>query len=591
MTSADENAPIPESLISAISVLDSLVRTGMEHIVLCPGSRSAPLAYAIAALEQANILHAHVRLDERSASFLALGIAKATQRPVAVVTTSGTAVGELLPAMMEAFHSGIPLLALTADRPQRLRGTGANQTTYQPGIFTAFVRAQADLTQYPESPAGEQTQYFSEVLAALSGRDPQNWNQPSQTPIGPAHINLSFDTPLTPPAGSAPLLNQWANTLKNRQEYSPISRVDTTAESFLAEEYRPQNSYKTVVIAGDGAGSIAEKFARKLSLPLLAEPSSHARYGETAIEAYPKVLDTSLSEEIERVVLFGHPTLTRQISSLLQRQDIRKAIYMEKPASWCETSKRDETIYTTLVELAEFSGHGVTETAQSAKSWLQRWKDSGRESRQQLLNSLENYRNNGETHERLSGMSLALEAWNKALEHHEILVCGSSNIIRDLDLIAPSASKTPRVYASRGLAGIDGMIATASGISLGGYGRETEFSTAESADPVHLICGDLTYLYDVSSLNIGAYELTPQLHIDVLDDCGGGIFSTLEHGELAQDPAYTHTVERFFRTPHRVRLEDLAHAYQLPEGMSVTIHHVEDSWQEHIKGKPSSSKD
>ncbi|MFW0107515.1 2-succinyl-5-enolpyruvyl-6-hydroxy-3-cyclohexene-1-carboxylic-acid synthase [Rothia sp. P7181] len=591
MTSADDNAPIPESLISAISVLDSLVRAGMEHIVLCPGSRSAPLAYAIAALEQENILRAHIRLDERSASFLALGIAKATQRPVGIVTTSGTAVGELLPAMMEAFHSGIPLLALTADRPQQLRGTGANQTTYQPGIFTSFVRAQADLAAYPESPAGEQTQQFSEVLAVLSGRDPENWNHSSNTPIGPAHINLCFDTPLTPPAGSAPLLTQWANSLKKRQEYISIPRNDTTLESFLSEDYRPHNSYKTVVIAGDGAGPIAEQFARKLSLPLLAEPSSQARYGETAIEAYPKVLESSLSEEIERVVLFGHPTLTRQIAALLHRQDVQRAVYMNEPVSWCEPKKRDETICTTLMELAEFSGYGVGQTVHSSQSWLYRWKESGREFRQRLIKDLESYRHTGESDQRLSGMSLALEAWENALEHHEILVCGSSNIIRDLDLIAPSKSHAPRVYASRGLAGIDGMVATASGISLGGYGRDTEYSSSESADPVRLICGDLTYLYDASSLNIGPHELTPRLHIDVLDDCGGGIFATLEHGTLAQDSAYAHTVERFFRTPHRVRLEDLAHAYQLPEGMSVTIHHVEDSWQEHIKGKPSSSTD
>jgi len=162
-------------MLSAISVLDSLIRAGMRHIVLSPGSRSAPLAYAVAAAETAGAIVAHVRVDERTAGFTALGIAKASGRPVGLVCTSGTALGEYVPAVMEAYHTGVPLAIISADRPEKLRGTGANQTTFQHNLYGRFVRASADLTRYPEQSEGEQTQAFKRCLAALTGRGAHNW--------------------------------------------------------------------------------------------------------------------------------------------------------------------------------------------------------------------------------------------------------------------------------------------------------------------------------------------------------------------------------------------------------------------------------
>ena len=157
-------------MLSAVAVLDSLIRAGMRHVVVSPGSRSAPLAYAVAAAEEAGALVAHVRVDERVAAFTALGIAKASRLPVGLVCTSGTALGEYLPAVMEAYHAGVPLAIMSADRPVRLRGTGANQTTVQTDFFSPFVRASADLISYPEHNPGAADRRF---YGMFSGADRQ----------------------------------------------------------------------------------------------------------------------------------------------------------------------------------------------------------------------------------------------------------------------------------------------------------------------------------------------------------------------------------------------------------------------------------
>jgi len=214
-------------MLSAVAVLDSLIRAGMRHVVVSPGSRSAPLAYAVAAAEEAGALVAHVRVDERVAAFTALGIAKASRLPVGLVCTSGTALGEYLPAVMEAYHAGVPLAIMSADRPVRLRGTGANQTTVQTDFFSPFVRASADLTSYPEHNPGQQTADFMACLAALTGSDAQDWSRASDEPVGPAHINVCFDAPLIPSARTAAILPTWAASL--------AEHIAPGAASYLAD--------------------------------------------------------------------------------------------------------------------------------------------------------------------------------------------------------------------------------------------------------------------------------------------------------------------------------------------------------------------
>ena len=564
--------PVPASIFTAVSVLDSLVRIGMRHVVVSPGSRSAPLVYAVAALEEAGVVQTYVRTDERTAGFTALGLAKSLNEPVGIIVTSGTAVGNLMPAVMEADHQGLPLVVLSADRPPRLRGTGANQTTNQVNFFGSHVRATVDLTAYPEGSTGEQTVGFNECLAALTGCDAHVWGNASGTPAGPVQVNCAFDTPLTPNDAAEQILPQWAQSLKEVDRPASVIAADPTVEPWLGSDHLPAEGYRTVVVAGDGAGAIAAEFAQKLGLPLFAEPSSNALFSVNAICAYREVLSESLGQQIERAVVFGHPTLSRPISALLDNADVEKAIYEPAPVAWYAPGRRSEKPYKYIADLARFagSGHGVSVVG-SEQSWLNAWVQAGESRRIEHQQNIDRYRESGENSGRAAALALVQDAWNACREDGASLVVGSSNIIRDLDLGVVSRATSPRVYANRGLAGIDGTIATAIGISLAGEsGKERGASKPQK---VRLIVGDLTFLHDASSLNIGPLETKPDVEIIVLNDHGGGIFGTLEHGKLGKKPVYKNAVQRYFTTPVDVDLEALARAYA-SSGISVKIVNV-----------------
>lgn len=552
--------PTPSaSFISAISLLDTLVRAGMRHVVVSPGSRSAPLAYAIAALSEAGVLEAHVRIDERTAAFTALGLAKATGAPVGIVTTSGTAVGQCIPALMEASHSGVPLVLISADRPERLRGTGANQTTRQAGLAPAHTRASISLENYSADPADPQTGYLNLALAAVTGRSPQNWNEPATEPVGPVHINLAFDIPLTPGEADSALLARWARSLTDQPpaKPAPLAPADPAAPAWLRSQNLPAQPRRTVVVAGDGAGPIAADFAQKLGLPLLAEPSSNARFSTAAIEAYRQVLLGELGNRIERVVVFGHPTLSRPVSNLLARTEVEGALYEPAPAPWHEPGRSGLRPVSLLAELADFAGIG-------ADGWLSSWIEQAKQAAEQLHAAVGDYRQGNRparlsgADDRTAGLSLALDAWEQSLADDSVLVVGSSTLIRDLDLIIPVAPASPLIFANRGLAGIDGTLATAAGISLGLNRR------------VRVLVGDLTFLHDSGSLNIGPAERKPNLEVLVYDDRGGGIFATLEHGHLAGTEQFGAAVTRFFTTPHTAHLEALAQAWG-DNGITVRV--------------------
>jgi 2-succinyl-5-enolpyruvyl-6-hydroxy-3-cyclohexene-1-carboxylate synthase len=557
VTSSDSQ---PDAFLTAVSVLDSLIRSGMREVVLAPGSRSAPLAYALAAASEAGVVEVHVRIDERTAGFTALGMAKASGRPVGVVTTSGTAVGELMPAVMEANHSEVPLAILSADRPPRLRGTGANQTTWQQGLYGVHVRASADLVSYPEPEPGDQTVAFTECLAALTGRDPAAWDRPSNRPLGPVQINVAFDVPLTPEPRMRDTLRAWADSVTDLStpvaprradrtvtealddsEHEEAAAVVAEASSAAASVAPGAEAVRTVVVAGDGAGPLARMFAEAADLPLLAEPSSGARSGPNAVGAYQLLLEGELGDQIERVVLFGRPTLSRSVDHLLHRDDVESVIYLPRPVAWALPDRRPETPVETLVEARRFAGRPPS-------SWLERWHAEDARADSDLQRALTAARDrNG----RLNGPLVARAVREAMADDGLALVCGSSNLIRDLDLVPidPQTAHDPMVWSNRGLAGIDGTVATASGIAL------------TRREPLRLLLGDLTLLHDAGSLLFGPGETVPDLQIIVFNDSGGGIFSTLEHGNIAKADGWAGAVERFFGTPHDADVERLVTAH------------------------------
>ena len=283
-------------------VLEQLLEAGTTDIVLAPGSRNAPLSILLAHAEASGRVRLHVRIDERSAGFLALGLAKASGRPVAVATTSGTAVGNLLPAVMEAHHSAVPLVVVSADRPEILRHAGTNQTTLQGGIFGVFALADAQLSSLAGDPAAWRFALRRTLHIGLGTRTLRP---------GPVHLNCSFAEPLMPD-----------ETVVEPASAFFVSPVEGQLEAVLDDPLR------TVVLVGDAppeVGARAREVAEACGWPLLSEPSGNARAGKNAIATY-RLLLGAFADRIERVVVFGHPTLSRPVGALLRRADIELSL-------------------------------------------------------------------------------------------------------------------------------------------------------------------------------------------------------------------------------------------------------------------------
>ena len=389
-------------------LVDELVRQGVREAVLCPGSRNAPLSFALHDADRAGRLRLHVRIDERTAGFLALALAKVSGLPVPVVTTSGTAAVNLHPAVVEADYSDVRLVVLTADRPAELRGTGANQTIDQVRLYGGSVRFFAELSV--EEPVGVAGWRDLVGRALVLGRD------------GPVHLNVAFGEPLMPDADRTP---------------SP-SAADTPAPAGVSRDGSQRSAeggvlaqgLRTVVVAGDRAAPGVRALAEAAGWPLLAEPSSGARAGPNALGTYRLWLDR-LAPEVDQVVLAGRPTLSRPITRLLAREDVevvRLGHHLHTPA--------------------------VTGTADAA--WLDRWTDVDRAARDAVDKVLAEAPMNGPGVARLVAGAVPADG---------LLVAGSSSAIRDLDLADPW-DESPLVLANRGASGIDGTVSTAIGAAL-----------------------------------------------------------------------------------------------------------------------------
>lgn len=514
-------------------LLQALARLGVREVVLAPGSRSAPLAHAVAQAAlavddrdpHAPRLDLHVRIDERSAGFLALGIAKAaaaegSARPVAVVTTSGTAVANLHPAVLEAHHSGLPLLLLTADRPHELRGTGANQTTEQVGLLAPAVRLTLDMPA-PSGRAGEDRDVrhlaSRAVAAALGSRtaDP-----------GPVHLNLAFRDPLVPDAEPWPEPSA-EGLVEVLARGAAAGAGRATEGSADADAGADAGALRTVVVAGDGAGAVARQVAEANGWPLLAEPSSGACGGPMAVPAYRLLLgEPHLGGAVQRVVVLGRPTLSRPVQMLLGRPDVEQLVVTPRGAAWPDAMRNATQVATEVPPtLLDGSRRGPSE-------WAERWRRAGAAAAEAVTGVLAGT-------SVLTGPAVAAQV-AAVSGSEDVLVVGSSNPIRDLDLVAAWA-EPPLVLANRGLAGIDGTLSTAAGVAL------------TVARPVRALVGDLTFLHEVGGLLVGPLERRPDLQVVVANDDGGSIFATLEHG----DDAHRAVFERVFGTPHGADLAAL----------------------------------
>lgn len=680
---AGENAT-ESATVLARETVSELVRAGVRDFVISPGSRSAPLTYALAALEQVGLVRTHVRLDERSAAFFALGLAKSgiylqdsiksrtettgfedgsrtilaasadsatdlsadscnnewfteSYTPVALVVTSGTAVAELGAGIMEAFHAGIPLMVLTADRPRALRGTGANQTTWQEGVYGRYcpVVLDIDATEDVIEESVEKIRCaVSRAWANVSGRMRQ---------CCPIHINLCFAPPLVSSenwdipqdllqvesgedaaifprvAGNLTPPHQSAGSSLGKEETPGESGSVGQAEGRLkgalaasnktnrVQEFSaPRPEAKTVVVLADQCPQAVQTAAASWGLPVLAEPTVPVGIGSAVQIAHgPQVLP-AMASEIRQVIVAGHATLSRSVAALLSRMDI--PIY-SLPSLGAKTNLTGKYVETSVERVGEVFPKAAD------TSWLQRWQraahaveeayrrcvdsravtvwqnskyaaldsrpgspgktaeevalkkstkvvfaTSGDTARASLASEvahrlrLSHSDNSAELEESLRELEMGIDPFAFARIYEDVYapgasqgctppltMLGASNTIRAFDLAA-RGGRGIRYCANRGLSGIDGNISTALGLAAG-TGRA-----------VRLIAGDLTCLHDLTGLLTGQLEKQPVVQVMVLNDRGGNIFATLEHGEQR----YREVFPRYFLTPQRFDFSALA---------------------------------
>jgi 2-succinyl-5-enolpyruvyl-6-hydroxy-3-cyclohexene-1-carboxylate synthase len=537
--------------VAATALLDGLVRAGVVDIVVSPGARSQALALAAAAFARGGQLALHVRVDERVAGFTALGLAVESGRPVAVVCTSGTAVANLHPAVLEAHHSGVPLIVLSADRPVELRGIGSNQTTVQPGIFSTTVRAQWDVAA-PVGAADEAAN--ARELGAAAVRASLD---------GPVHLNLAYREPLSgaaqEPLSSVAIESDAVSAAPEPTSASAsapgATRTPTqSVDDPVIVDLQPDDC--TVVIAGHGAGPHAEALAVALGAPLIAEVSSGARFGRHAVVAYRDVLRGPHGVAVARAIVFGHPTLSREVPQLLERSDVDVIIVRTPGVEPYNPGRRGRVV-------DEVHAVGAPDPA-VVRRWVGGWVSMSRAVLESQAPadpapdlSLAVSENSGvraafakaelavmraTIDRRMLTRALWASTWP-----HDRLVLAASRLIRVADAIVPGKAIT--VHANRGLAGIDGTVATATGIAL------AVSASSVQAGTTRVLLGDLAMVHDAGALLVPLPD-DVRLHVFVGNDGGGTIFDDLEVAQTANADDFTTVM----RTPLRTDFAALAAA-------------------------------
>ncbi|MGN6244970.1 MAG: 2-succinyl-5-enolpyruvyl-6-hydroxy-3-cyclohexene-1-carboxylic-acid synthase [Motilibacteraceae bacterium] len=543
----------PSTALARVLV-DELVRGGVREVVLAPGSRNAPLAFALHDADAAGRLRLHVRIDERSAAFLALGLAKASQVPVAVACTSGTAAANFHPAVLEADAAGVPLVVLTADRPAELQGTGANQTADQVRLYGGAVRLAAYLAAPADLP-GELASARAQVCRLLTSAAGELDGDP-----GPVHADVAFREPLVPDGNEdRPAdLPGWAG----RPDGGPWTRVSVPAPSWAGPLDGPaalgSSWSRTLVVVGDcppDVARLARRLAGQRGWPLVAEPS-----GGPGLAHGPLLLgaaDWLDAHRPQRVLVVGRPTLTRPVQRLLADPLVQVEVVATSPR-WADAGRQAAAVHhvswlDAALRQPSTAPQGAwltpaPEPAETDAVWAAAWGEASTAAAKAVDNVLAD----------AWPSSLAVaRAVVDALPEGALLVLGSSSVVRDVDLVAPlPAGRT--VLANRGLAGIDGTVSTALGAALAA--QRSRWA------PAVALLGDLTFLHDSNGLVVGPDEPRPDLTFVVVNDDGGGIFTLLEQGS----PEHTASFERVFGTPHGVDLAALGAATRTPHTLATT---------------------
>lgn len=486
----------------ARGIVRQLIEAGITDVVLSPGSRNAPISIALYSAQEVGLVKLHIRIDERTAGFLALGIAKASRRPVAILCTSGTAVANYHPAVLEAHHSQIPLLVITADRPAFLRQTGANQTTLQARIFGTAVSFSADIS----APYSQ----LNEVLSNLHH--------------GPVHLNVQLDEPL--------LSDDESDWLAGA---IPGHWID--GELTKSEELKLLHARGVIVVGHDRAGLSVEeieKFASEIGWPLIVEDplSFSSAVSHASLFLASQRIRELLRPEIAIVV--GRTTLSRSINVLVKSAG--QEFVIDPRIATVDVKRNATQIFLSLPEVEKKFDQDPT--------WSSLWYSYG-ERTAALLSGVPLW----------SEQNIARTIGTKLMPGTTLFV-SSSRPIRDLEGFAlPRAGV--ETFANRGLAGIDGNISTALGI-------------ASQRESTVALMGDLSFLHDITGLIGSMSQPCINVLIVVVNNDGGGIFSTLSQNGV---PGF----EQIFGTPHGLDLTAISASFGLDTTTITSIDQLKET--------------
>ena len=486
-------------------IVRQIIEAGITDVVISPGSRNAPLSFAFFAASQKGLIKLHTRIDERTAAFFALGLAKASGRAVPIVCTSGTAVANYHPAVLEAHHTNTPLLVLTADRPARLRKTGANQTTEQARIFGKSVR------------------YFADISGAVFPMELPLYSLAS----GPVHLNIQFEEPLAADSDST-----WLDEIK----IAPRNIKSTKAPSSL----KVKSERAVLVVGHDRGGFTTEEvdtFAAQLGLPVISEDPLSLK--NSIAHASLFLTSTSITKELtpKTAIVIGRTTLSRSINNFVASAN--KQIVIDSRIATVDTDRNADKRFTQIPTL---------ESNEADIEWLERWQKFSDRTGKEL--------------EKITQWSEPVLARTIAtnIKNGTTLFVSSSRPIRDIEAFA-SARSGIETFANRGLAGIDGNISTALGIA-----------TARTSTVA--VLGDLSFLHDLTGL---IHTEKPNLLLIVVDNNGGGIFSTLAHRG-------SDGFESIFGTPHNLDLAAVATALNVKTQTVSSVEQLTKELSQPIEG-------
>jgi 2-succinyl-5-enolpyruvyl-6-hydroxy-3-cyclohexene-1-carboxylate synthase len=572
MSSPGPTTPLNKELAFARALFQELVASGVAHLCLCPGSRSAPLSLAAAETQG---LRTWVHLDERSASFFALGLAKASRSPVAILCTSGTAAANFLPAIVEAHYDDVPLVVLTADRPPELRECGAGQTIDQQRLYGSHVRwfSEAALPDASSAKAmGDLLRYARSLACRAVATALGN-------PAGPVHLNLPFREPLHPVAVPPDIA-----TLKTLAAREPIGVEGREDKPYLAvHQDKPAPSRtsienladaitqmpKGIIVAGPDDSdptlpTAVARLARVAGWPVLADAASQLRFGphiqETAVLSHydlflrnPAFADAAVPDFVLRL---GASPTSKAYRLWMEQHPRTHIALVDVGSRWHDPShlatdlfRCDPTALCHHVAERLEKRQEISADFAARDAWLARWRQADKQAASAIHTVLESSTELLEPH---VGSLLS-----ELLPDPCQLFLSSSMPIRDIDCFASANEKSIRVHCNRGANGIDGVTSSALGVSAAVSASAASMETTSAkVPPTVLLIGDLAFLHD-----LGGLFATHQYHLDatliVINNNGGGIFSFLPVADSA-DPK---TFDKLFTLPHGIQLESAAALY------------------------------